>query len=142
MDRNPKMDKIWSYGLMVLPVAALVLLFVPGMVHIYSPSLDKLETFSCMGVPEEVGMYLTARLFLLLFGYTLVQTVIYSRSLTKGTARGLFVMTVTCMCMSLLVVLMDVEIEPWPVLLFPILWAVESIFTFIRMRMEEQACTY
>ncbi len=142
MDRNQKTDNLWSYGLMVLPVAALILLFVPGMVHIYSPSLQKMETFSCMGVPAEVGMYMTSRLFLFLFGYTLIQTVIYSRCLTKGTARGLFVMSVVCLCMSLLVVLLDVEVEPWPLGIFVILWAVQSIAAFVRMKMEEDACTY
>ncbi len=127
---------------MVLPVAALVLLFVPGMVRVYSESAEKMLYYSCMGVPEELGMSMTAQLFLLLFGYTLVQTVIYSRSLTKGMARGMFVMSVACVCVSLLVVLMDVEVEPWPLGIFPILWTVESVAAFIRMRMEEEACTY
>ena len=142
MFMTKKSDLVWSWIIIGLTALALVWGLIPGLMTMYSKDAGEFGGYvpACLWkVPEGNIMGNVAPLLIVAFGYCLLVGFIYLRNQSIGTIRGLFIMSIVCMLLSLMALLPHNTVEKWPYSVIPCIFAVQTVVSFIRMKLQQRA---
>ena len=119
-----KNEKLVKRILIVLPVIALVMCFIPGMVS-YT-GIEKLAGRKYMMIqPLPEGTIANVSLVVILFSvFTGAMGIVYANSPSRASSRMYMILDIVSLLFSLAPLWVDEYLVPFPYLLFPVLFAI------------------
>ena len=139
MFQRKKSDLVWSWIMVGLNIFGILWGLIPGLMTMYSKDAGGIYVNACLlMVPAGNIMANVAPLLLVAFGYCLLVGFIYMRNQTIGSIRGLFIMSIVCVALSMLSLLPHNTVETWPYSVIPITFGVQTVVSFIRMQIDQR----
>ena len=138
MFQTKKSDLVWSWIIISLTAFALLWGLIPGLMTVYDKQTASYIPGCLWKVPASNIMSNVAPLLIMAFGYCLLVGFIYLRNQSIGTIRGLFIMSIVCLLLSLMSLLPHYTVEKWPYSVIPCIFGVQTVVTFIRMKLQQR----
>ena len=137
MFQTKKSDLVWSWIIISLTLAGLIWGLIPGLMTVYDKQTASYIPGCLWKVPASNIMSNVAPLLIAAFAYCLLTGFIYLRNQSIGTIKGLFIMSIVCVLLSLMALLPHYTVEKWPYSVIPCIFGVQTVVSFIRMKLQQ-----